>query len=89
MQCRLPDVLPAERDTSIAVDVVAGSLATEAESPGHARVRAAAAASAAAGQSLPAANSSLRSQSPARLAASQQKVCGGPDQLHPIPTMMM
>lgn len=53
----------------------AGSRARgEAESPGQARVRAAMAATAASSQALQERGSPLRSSSPARLAASQQKV---------------
>lgn len=62
----------AQRQTSYA----AGSRArnAEEESPSQARIRAAMAATAASGQALQERGSSLRSSSPARLAASQQKV---------------
>ena len=69
------------------VNSAAGDLATatSSESPGQARVRAAAAASAAAEQSLQGRSSLTRNQSPARLAASQQKVCVTCHLLHPTP----
>ena len=70
------------------VNSAAGDLATatSSESPGQARVRAAVAASAAAEQSLQGRSSLTRNQSPAPLAASQQKVCVRCHPLHPTPT---
>ena len=82
-RCVGPDLITSLESKLNRFGYVAGSLATGTESPGHARVRAAAAAAAAAGQGTQASSSAARIQSPARLAASQQKVSRGADQLHP------